>query len=485
MLPRRRFPKTRFLALGIDWIALLYLSLCVYTLINHWYPEFVAVRPSYKVPFPPYAWIIALGATLALAILWENTGVSLGFRALGARVVTPEGRIAPAHQLLSRTAVDLLTIPPTLCAFAIAAAPLAGLWTLFRGIAQGTGVSFIPGVTIWAVGPWYLTLGYVILALLAAALTAALTWSMLYGVLRAFWLRRTGERGFADQIAGTVLASSLDVQAELRTRPQWYRTASGLFVLLLIASTLYVGWIITEIDLPKLFSRIGVTDYLWRGLARPNFTHLFVQEPILTDTIGGALVETLFMALMATVVGGLFAFPLSFLGARNLMNRGPISYAIYTVMRGLFNIARSIETIIWATIIAVVVGWGSPFAGVLALAAHTVAALGKLFSEQVESIDPGPLEAMRAAGAREWQVVLYGVIPQIIPSYLAFTMYRWDINVRMSTVIGLVGGGGIGRMLFYYKNDGRWSELSAVIILMVAIVWLMDYTSGRVRERIT
>ena len=93
--------------------------------------------------------------------------------------------------------------------------------------------------------------------------------------------------------------------------------------------------------------------------------------------------------------------------------------------------------------------------------------------------------AIAAAGARRWQVVLYGVIPQIIPSYLAFTLYRWDINVRMSTIIGLVGGGGIGRILFYYKNDGRWTELGAVIILIVAVVWLMDYTSARVRERIT
>jgi len=485
MQPRLRFPKTRFLALGIDWISLLYLSLCVYTLIDHWYPQFVQVRPSYQVPFPAYAWLVTFGATFVLAIVWENTGISLGFRALGARVVTPEGRVAPARRLLLRTAVDLLTIPPTLCATLAAATPLAGFWTLFRGVAQGTGVSFIPGVAIWAMGPWYLTLGYVMLALLCLSVGAVLVWSTLYWILRLFWLRRGGEKRVADQVAGTCLASSLDVDAKLRERPKWYRTVSGLFVLLLIASTLYVGWIITEIDLPKLFSRIGVTDYLWRGLAHPDFTHVFVQEPILTDTIGGALIETLFMALMATVVGALFAFPLSFLGARNLMNRGPVSYTVYTVMRGVFNVARSIETIIWATIIAVVVGWGSPFAGVLALGAHTIAALGKLFSEQVESIDPGPLEAMRAAGAREWQVVLYGVIPQIIPSYLAFTMYRWDINVRMSTVIGLVGGGGIGRMLFYYKNDGRWTELSAVVVLMVAVVWLMDYTSGRVREKIT
>jgi len=485
MQTSRRFPRTRFLALGIDWLALLYLALCVYTLIDHWYPEFVRVRPSYHVPFPPWAWITAVAATFLVAVLWENLGVSLGFRALGARVVSEDGGPLRLHQRLARSALDLGALTTTLLATTAAAAPFAGLAVLFLGVSQGTGISFVPGVTLWEIGRWHLSLGYTLLSLLAIAAVAAAAWSLMYVILNAFWLRRSGERGQVDRRCGTSVAHAIDIQTLRGERPRWYRTGSGLFALLLIGFTFYVGWIVTEIDLARFFSRLSVTDYLWRGLARPDFTHLLVQEEVLKDTIGGALIETIFMALMATIIGVIFAFPLSFLGARNLMNRGPISIAVYTFMRGFFNIARSIETVIWATIIAVVVGWGSPFAGVLALAAHTIAALGKLFSEQVESIDPGPLEAMTAAGARRWQVVLYGVIPQIVPSYLAFTMYRWDINVRMSTVIGLVGGGGIGRILFYYKNDGRWTELSAVIILMVAVVWLMDYTSARVRARIT
>jgi len=195
-------------------------------------------------------------------------------------------------------------------------------------------------------------------------------------------------------------------------------------------------------------------------------------------------VITLFMALIATLLGAGFAFPLSFLGARNIMGFSPIGWAVYFLMRGLVNVFRSIDTMLWAVIFAVWVIWGSPLAGVLALTVHTIAALGKLYSEQVEGIDPGPVEAVVAAGGSRIEVVRYAVIPQVAPSFWAFTLYRWDINVRMSTVIALVGGGGIGDLLFYYKNQGDWSKVGAVVMVIVAIVWAMDYLSGRLRERI-
>jgi phosphonate ABC transporter permease subunit PhnE len=479
----RRFPKTRFLALGVDWIALLFLSLCVYRLIDHWYPAFVVVRPSYRVPFPWYAWIATILGTLALSLVWENLGLSLGFRAMGIRVVRTDGRRAPWPLRLRRLCLDLLLVPPTLVSLGITLAPLSGLSVLCFGLARHTGVSLIPKTAGWAIGPWYQTFGYAVAAFALLLVAGAALVALAYLVLRTVWLRRTGESGGIDRLAGTALASAGDLEETTTTQVRWYKTASGLFVLLLIAFSFYVGWITTKIDLGTFARRASVTSYIWRDLLRPDFSHLSVAEPVLQDSIGSALIETVFMALMATIFGVIFAFPLSFLGARNIMATGPIGWVVYTFMRGVFNVVRSIETIIWAVIFAVWVGFG-PFAGVLALTAHTIAALGKLFSEQVESIDPGPLEAIAAAGARRWQVVLYGVIPQIIPSYLAFTMYRWDINVRMSTIIGLVGGGGIGRILFYYKNDGRWTELGAVIILIVAVVWLMDYTSARVRERI-
>jgi phosphonate transport system permease protein len=127
----------------------------------------------------------------------------------------------------------------------------------------------------------------------------------------------------------------------------------------------------------------------------------------------------------------------------------PIAKAIYTTVRGLASVIRSIQPIIWAIIFIVWVRTG-PFPGVLALWVHSIADMTKLFSERVESIDPGPLEAIEATGAGKLTVLVYAVIPQIINPYLSFTLYRLDINVRMATIIGIVGGGGIGMRLYSY-----------------------------------
>jgi phosphonate transport system permease protein len=189
------------------------------------------------------------------------------------------------------------------------------------------------------------------------------------------------------------------------------------------------------------------------------------------------------LALMATTFGVFAAVPLSFLAARNLMSKYRATMIIYFLTRGLFNIVRSIEPYIWAIIFAVWVGIGA-FAGVLALGMHSIAALGKLYSEQVESIDPGPIEAIQATGANALQTIIYGVVPQIVPPYVAFTIYRWDINVRMSTVIGFVGGGGIGFVLIQWVNLLRYKQAGVAVWAIVIVVWVMDYVSSVVRERI-
>lgn len=195
------------------------------------------------------------------------------------------------------------------------------------------------------------------------------------------------------------------------------------------------------------------------------------------------MLETIFLALMGTTMAVLLAVPLSFLGAKNLMARTPLGTAVYYAIRTVFNIARSIEPLIMATVFAVWVGIG-PFAGVLALGVHSIASLGKLYSEQIESIDPGPIEAITATGASMLQVVRYAVVPQIVPPFIAFTIYRWDINVRMSTVIGFVGGGGIGFLLQQYINLLQWKQAATVVWAITLVVAAMDYMSAKVRERV-
>jgi len=195
------------------------------------------------------------------------------------------------------------------------------------------------------------------------------------------------------------------------------------------------------------------------------------------------MIETIFLALMATTLGVIIAIPVSFLSARNLMIGNPLSATVYYVTRTIMNILRSIEPLIWALIFVVWVGIG-PFAGVLALSLHTIAALGKLYSEAIESIDPGPIEAVTATGATRVQTIVYAVIPQMIPPFVAFTIYRWDINVRMSTVIGLVGGGGIGFLLIQWINLLQYRQAATAVWAIALVVAIMDYTSAIVRERL-
>jgi len=171
------------------------------------------------------------------------------------------------------------------------------------------------------------------------------------------------------------------------------------------------------------------------------------SEPLLLTV--ERMVETIFMGMMATFFGIILSIPVSFLAARNIMSGSRLTMAVYYITRSILNIIRSIEPLIWALIAVVWVGLG-PFAGIIALTVHSVASLGKLYSEAIESIDPGPIEAVQATGATRLQTIMYAVVPQMIAPFVSFSIYRWDINVRMSTVIGLVGGGGVGFILIQY-----------------------------------
>ncbi len=218
--------------------------------------------------------------------------------------------------------------------------------------------------------------------------------------------------------------------------------------------------------------------YLTQALPQPGFKLSKNGEYV---AVG--IVQTLFLALMSTTFGTLGAIPISFLAARNLMAGNPITLIVYTLARTLLNIIRSIEPLIIAIIFVVIVGLG-PFAGVIAISLHTIAALAKLYSEVIEGIDPGPLEAIRAVGGTWLQMVRYGVVPQIVPPFASFTLFRWDINVRTSTIIGFVGGGGIGFYLYQWIIKGDYRAVSASFIAIAVIVIVLDFVSARVRARL-
>ena len=415
-----RLLRPRVFAFLLDWAAWGYIAYAVVYFLNHYWYTWYVDWYGTLV-LPAWGWPIVVLATLELTILMHAFGHSIGMSVFGLKLITTE--------------IDYPTREQR--------------WRRF----------------LWM---------HVSLAALPVTFV------------------RTGKDGgvLHDRRSGTRMAAWKDVKDALPVRKPraWFKTQFGVMIFVFIGTTFWLGWQITEIDLGKLFSRAGMSARIWKDLVTPDFVHFFQPDPTLGQSIVEGLIESIFIALLATLFGGTIAFPLSFLGARNIMGFSPLGWLVYVIMRAFFNVFRSIESILWAVVFAVWVGFG-PFAGALALTVHTVAALGKLFSEQVEGVDSGPLEAIAATGSRRFEVVLYGVIPQIIPSYLAFSLYRWDINIRMATVIALVGGGGIGRILFYYKNQvgfmpNAWNQVGAVVIAIVAVVWLLDYISGRVREKI-
>lgn len=181
-------------------------------------------------------------------------------------------------------------------------------------------------------------------------------------------------------------------------------------------------------------------------------------------------------AVIGAVLGGLLAARLP---ARASL---PVGEVIYNLTRTTTNVLRAIESLVMVIVFAVWVGIG-PFAGVLALALHTIASLIKLYSEQIESIMSGPMEAIKATGATRLQTIIYAVIPQIIPPFISYTMYRWDINVRMSTIIGFAGGGGIGFLLQQNVNLLNYRDAATQMLAIAIVVILMDYLSSAMRER--
>ncbi len=160
----------------------------------------------------------------------------------------------------------------------------------------------------------------------------------------------------------------------------------------------------------------------------------------------------------------------------------PTGMVVYSITRTILNALRSVEALVMAIVFVIAVGIG-PFAGMMALGLHTIVSLAKLYSEQVESIMPGPLEAIQATGANRLQTIIYAVIPQVIPPYISYTMYRWDINVRMSTIIGFVGGGGIGFLLQQNINLLNYRAASTQMIAIAIVVASMDYISSVLREK--
>lgn len=202
----------------------------------------------------------------------------------------------------------------------------------------------------------------------------------------------------------------------------------------------------------------------------------------LSDTLK-AMTITLETALVGTVLAAVLALPSSLLAARNLTERSLVGRALYALTRVFYNVDRGVDTLIIALIFVAAVGLG-PFAGVLAMAIHSMADLGKLYSEAIENADRGPIEALESAGAPGVSVVRWAVLPQVLPLFVSYTLYRLEINFRVSIVLGFVGAGGIGFLVNQTMRAGEYGQAVVAILAIVATVNVLDFASAAVRRRI-
>lgn len=254
----------------------------------------------------------------------------------------------------------------------------------------------------------------------------------------------------------------------------FFKTFWGWQLAITLVITFVVGLVKVKFSMYELLNEDGFagTLRLIKGIFNPNWEIL--PKAVLN------IIETIFMAFIATVLAIPVAFVLSFMCAKNIMKH-PIAFSFYLLLRTLLNTVRSVEAILWAIIFSVWVGIG-PFAGMLALMIHSIASLAKQYSEMVESVSDGPIEGIQSTGANTLQTIWFAIVPQVILPYISFTVYRWDINVRMATIIGLVGGGGIGTMLIQYQGQAMWPEVGTIIVVIAVVVWLMDQASAYLRE---
>jgi len=213
------------------------------------------------------------------------------------------------------------------------------------------------------------------------------------------------------------------------------------------------------------------------------------------DAATGA-VETFAISFLGSVLAVLIGLPLSLLGTRTLLFRGllyearplpPIEktarVAVFGAAKAVLNVLRTVPEIVWAMIFVFMVGLG-PFPGVLALGVHTGGVLGKLFGEVLEHVDPAPLEGLQATGAGRFRILVYGVLPQALPQFVAYALYRWEVNIRVAAMMGFVGAGGLGQRIYVAISLFHEHQLLTLILAIYLIVTVVDALSAYLRARL-
>ena len=270
----------------------------------------------------------------------------------------------------------------------------------------------------------------------------------------------------------------MTVEEHARRHPEVWRRFSPRQTLVRYAW--YVGivfivlWSVRQLDIPWLYfldAHVQAADLLVR-MFPPDWA--FIEEVL------DPLIETIHIATLGTAFTFIITFPIAFLSARNT------TYNDLTWLIGRFILvtSRSVNTVVWGLLFVAIFGPG-PVAGIWAITARSMGFMGKLIAEAIEEVDEGTIEAIEATGASRLQVLWIGVLPQVLPVIWGTSIYRWDINIRESTVLGFVGAGGIGIILYSSINLFAWSEVGIIIISIFVVVIISEFISAAVRKRIT
>ncbi len=231
--------------------------------------------------------------------------------------------------------------------------------------------------------------------------------------------------------------------------------------------TVEVDW--TELgDVPGGIARLFYRMFLEKGV---DWTYL--------PNAATAMLDSIWIAWIGTIIGAVLSLPIGFFGAKNVSSR-----LVSNIVRQVLNAIRAFPELVLAVVVFIpIAGLGAP-AGALAVGLHSVGTLGKLTAEVVEGIDPGPVEAARAAGGRPLQVQRWGVLPQVLPEIVAFWLYRFEINIRAAAILGVVGAGGIGTVVQETIRYQRWDKAGMAILVVIVATIAIDVASGWVRRRI-
>ncbi len=420
----------------------------------------------------------------------EAEAIAPNLEAPAQRYLPPTGPIGRLRHFMRQASVPRKRDPRLAAALQIL--PGAGYIYMWR---WGSAV-----LTVFLFCVAYIVVGLRFLAFTPEALTARQTpislnpepdiwnWSVLtgesiltvLGILALLILNLMGRTYRAVQLDNLNLESKLSISELRKANGSALDRLLYFNYLALVVFVLGLSQVVkdSEVDIGRLIAKLDNIGKYVSGLLNPAWDALWTPKGIMFRAR-----ETVEISIIGTMLGALLAVPLSLLAARNLMGRNPITNVCYYIVRVILSIQRSIPTLFLAIIFVVSVGVG-PFPAVLALAIFSTGLMTKLFSEAIESIDWGQVEAVQASGGSPVHVVVFAVIPQVVPYFISHMLYCWEVNVHSAAVLGLVGAGGIGSYVQDAIETYKYGNIGMALLVVIIITMAIDFSSAYIRARI-